>query len=157
MRSKLEYGCLVWNPFYIRYKTMIERVQRRFLKFLCFRIDGVYPERLMPYSNLTSRFNIVSLDLRRKQIAITFLYKILHNQIDANNLLSQINFLVPSFRSRSNRTFYCVRPRTNLYLKSPIYAMCNYFNQIGQNCDIHYDSLSYIIGVTTQFLGEDVI
>ena len=43
VRSKLEYCSLVWNPIYDCYIKSIESVQRKFLKFLIFRIDGRYP------------------------------------------------------------------------------------------------------------------
>jgi hypothetical protein len=45
VRSKLEYGSIIWDPGYQRYVGKIETIQRRFLKFLAFKTDGVYPER----------------------------------------------------------------------------------------------------------------
>ena len=45
VRSKLEYGSLIWYPYYINHKLALENVQRKFLKFLSFKIDSFYPER----------------------------------------------------------------------------------------------------------------
>jgi hypothetical protein len=41
VRSKLEYGSIIWDPSYQRYVDKIETIQRRFLKFLAFKTDGV--------------------------------------------------------------------------------------------------------------------
>ncbi|EFA12308.1 hypothetical protein TcasGA2_TC016103 [Tribolium castaneum] len=43
VRSRLEYGALIWNPIYNTYVVQLENVQRRFLKYLAFLSDGVYP------------------------------------------------------------------------------------------------------------------
>ncbi|KAJ3640988.1 hypothetical protein Zmor_027519 [Zophobas morio] len=32
--SKLEYASVVWSPYYLRHELILERVQRRFMKFL---------------------------------------------------------------------------------------------------------------------------
>uniref|UniRef100_V5GPT7 RNA-directed DNA polymerase n=1 Tax=Anoplophora glabripennis TaxID=217634 RepID=V5GPT7_ANOGL len=45
VRSKLEYCSLIWYPYYQIHTNKLEKVQRRFLKFLSFRIDGYYPNR----------------------------------------------------------------------------------------------------------------
>lgn len=42
VRSQLEYGSLIWNPYYNCHRMSIESVQRKFLKFLSFKLDGVY-------------------------------------------------------------------------------------------------------------------
>uniref|UniRef100_A0A6P7HH55 Uncharacterized protein LOC114348689 n=1 Tax=Diabrotica virgifera virgifera TaxID=50390 RepID=A0A6P7HH55_DIAVI len=52
VRTKLEYGSLIWNPIYAQYTTAVERVQKKFLKFLSFKVDGVYPARGCNYFNL---------------------------------------------------------------------------------------------------------
>lgn len=138
--SNLEYGSV--TPYYNCQKIIIEKVQRRFLKFLSFKMDGFYPVRNIVYILLTNRFNIDSPALRRKCSEISFLYKLLHNQIDSIELLSQIYFRVPFLNTRKSQTFYCVRGNTNLCLKSPLYHMCSTFNL---KCDINYDNLNYVL------------
>lgn len=145
VRSKLEYCSVVWSPYYVCYKILIERVQRKFLKYLSFREDGTYPERGVAYEILTSRFNIQTLHFRRHCASISFLYKLLHGGIDCSALLSQINYYVPGFNSRSTAVFYCSRARTNLCLKSPLYVMCSNFNKISHLCDINGDGLAVIL------------
>ncbi|CAH1383593.1 unnamed protein product, partial [Tenebrio molitor] len=43
VRSRLEYGSIIWSPYYVTYTNSIESVQRKFLKYLCFKEDGIYP------------------------------------------------------------------------------------------------------------------
>lgn len=157
VRSKLEYGSIIWYPFYNCYKISLERVQRRFLKFLAFKNDRIYPERGFPYNNLLSKFDVISLETRRKCACISFLYKIIHNKIDAIDILSQINFYVPPLRTRSSLPFYCTRARTNLNLKSPVYVMCTSYNMISHDCDIYNDNLRNIIKTAEQRLVDNIL
>ncbi|XP_044745912.1 uncharacterized protein LOC123307602 [Coccinella septempunctata] len=60
VRSKLEYGCVVWNPGYKIHIESLEKIQRRFLKYVSFKIDGVYPCRGIQDGYLLSRFNVNS-------------------------------------------------------------------------------------------------
>ena len=46
VRPHLEYGAPVWSPHLIKYKTLIENVQRRATKFIPGLYDTPYPERL---------------------------------------------------------------------------------------------------------------
>lgn len=150
--SKVSYCALIWDPYYDIHKFEIESVQRKFLKFLAFKVDGNYPERGISYSLLLNKFNFVSLEKRRAISSIKFLYNLLHNKIDCPYLLSQINFLVPRQQSRQSLTFYNERARTNVYIKSPIYSMCSNYNKICQYCDINLDSNNSISRVAHTYL-----
>lgn len=156
VRSKLEYGSIIWHPYYRNHKIIVERIQRKFLKFLSYKVDGIYPVRGVPYIPLINRFELVSLDLRRKCAFLTFLYKLLHNQIDSPELLGQLNFSVPRLSNRHNLTFYCNTPRTNMLLKSPVYVMCSNFNKLCHVCDIHFCSLRELIHIAVQYLDEEL-
>ena len=152
VRSRLEYAALIWYPYYNCQKLVIERVQRKFLKYLAFKTDGIYPERGISYSYLTDRFNVTSLDHRRICISLVFLHKLLHNMIDCPVLLSDINFNVPRINLRQNLTFRCKIPRTNILSKSPLHVMCENFNNLCHLCDIHHCSLNNLIDVAMQHL-----
>nr|CAH7752215.1 unnamed protein product [Callosobruchus chinensis] len=41
--SKLEYARLIWNPCYVTACESLEKVQRKFLKFMSYKMDGQYP------------------------------------------------------------------------------------------------------------------
>lgn len=147
VRSKLEYGSLVWYPFYLCHISALENIQRKFLKLLMFREDGLYPERGYDHILLLNRYNVKSLETRRKCSSISFLYKLIHNAIDCPSLLSQLYFLIPRPNSRHNFTFYCSYSRTNILINSPIHVMCDNYNKISHICDINCDSYRNILRI----------
>lgn len=142
VRSKLEYGSLIWYPFYNAQEVAVENVQRKFLKFLQYKISGVYPVRGYAQHLLLNAFNIQSLHLRRVLFAVSFIYKLIHNKIDCISLVNQISFRVPRLNARVSTTFHLPVARTNTLLRSPIYTMCNSVNDVGMICDIHHNSLN---------------
>lgn len=95
VRSKLEYCSNIWDPHYNIHVARIEGLQRKFLKYLVFKIDNTYPERGIEYQLLLDRFNLDSLELRRLLASLTCLFKLVHNIIDCPELLYLINFNVP--------------------------------------------------------------
>lgn len=145
VRSKLEYGAIIWNPIYDCHVNTLENIQRKFLKYLSFKLDGSYPPRGVENGQLLQRFNIDSLAVRRKTLGIKFLYNILHNKIDCASLLAQINFRVPRLVGRYDSTFQLHRARSNILLQCPLYFVCSTFNSISSVCDISEDRLSGIL------------
>ncbi|KAJ3655417.1 hypothetical protein Zmor_014549 [Zophobas morio] len=80
--SKLEYGSIVWSPLYLSHQLQLERVQRKFLKYISFKIDGSYPERGIDYSSLLHRHGLSSLSDRRGFQCSKFMLKLITNKID---------------------------------------------------------------------------
>ena len=144
VRTRLEYGSVVWHSMYKVHIQKIESVQRGFLKFLAFRESGVYPSRGYCHSLLLSRFNIVSLNTRRIISHVRFLIHLINNKIDCIWLLSKINFSVPRYTTRQQNMFYCSSCRSNLLMMSPIVGMCRFFNNISMRCDL-IDKFSDIV------------
>ena len=94
VRPMLEYGTEIWSPYLIEDKTRIERVQRYFTRKTCRRCK-------IPYSSYRDRLyklNIQSLEYRRIESDLLFLYKIIHNLID----VSTTNFF--SFHKHTHNT-----------------------------------------------------
>ena len=150
VRSKLEYGAIIWNPHYQIHKTSVEQIQRKFLKFMTFKSTGQYPERGVNNSTLLSTFNFKSLEFRRICYFLVFLFKLMHNKIDSPEMLVQLNIHVPRLHSRQNNMFYSERANTNVMLKSPIYCMCNYYNKINELCDLNVCSQKELIKCAKQ-------
>ena len=65
VRSRLEYSSIIFSPIYQVHISALEKIQRRFLKFLGFLEDGTYPLRGIPNDILLRRFNLQSLSCRR--------------------------------------------------------------------------------------------
>lgn len=145
VRSKLDYGGIIWNPIYACHVNSVESVQRRFLKYLVFKCDGVYPERGCDHSLLLTRFDELSLFIRRRILLVKFLFNLFHNIVDCPFLLSNISLLVPRLNARLSQTFFLDTPRTNILFQSPLYMMCHAFNGFCGICDIHNSPISLIV------------
>lgn len=139
--SKLEYCSVTWSPNYISYQLSIEKLQRRFLKFLTFKLEGVYPPRGTDYPLLLQSHNMQSLTARRDFHAARFVWKLVNNKIDSPLLLSQLNFSIPRASSRYVVTFALPTPRTNALLHSPIYNMSRIANNLYG--DIFNDTINH--------------
>lgn len=75
-------------------------VQRKFLKYSSFKIDGVFPVQGIPY-RLIERHNILPLNTRRKTASVAFLSKLLHSRVVWNVLVQKINIRLPRVNTRS--------------------------------------------------------
>jgi hypothetical protein len=107
VRSKLEYCSIVWSPIYRRGVDALESVQRKFAKYLLFKVIAEFPPRGTPNSVLYDMANLRSLNMRHNDSFLIFLYKIIHGIINSPFLLSQIYFNVPRANLRSGRFFLC--------------------------------------------------
>lgn len=123
VRSKMEYASTVWYPHYHHHQLLLERIQKRFLKYLSFKCDGVYPPRGTDYGSLLQRHELESLSHRRDIASGKLLFKLVNNEIDSPSLLGQVRFTVPHYNSRSVDTFWMSQARTNLLLKAPLNHM----------------------------------
>ena len=93
VRPKLEYASNVWSPNTIKYRSIIENVQRRATKFILnYPKDMSYPERLV-------ETNLLPLEFRREMSDLQLLYKAKMGLIsmDINKYLS---IYEPGYKSR---------------------------------------------------------
>ena len=148
VKSKLSYATLAWSPSYNYAIDRLEAVQRRFLKYLSFRLDGVYPQRGVNQLDLLNRFNFLPLKNARTCASLLFLYKLCNNCIDCPELLVKLNFLVPRVSTRNTDLFYLNTPNTNLFKKSPLYQTCSHYNTVHNqaNIDLFAQGLSNFRG-----------
>jgi hypothetical protein len=106
VRSKLEIK-IVWSPIYRRGVDALDSVQRKFAKYLLLKLIEEFPPRGTPNYVLYDMANLRSLNMRRNDSFLIFLYKIIHSIINSPFLLSQIYFNVPRANLRSGRFFLC--------------------------------------------------
>lgn len=151
VRSKLEYCSVVWDPYYLVYKQALERVQRKFLKYLHFRRHNSYPSR--GYSNdlLLGEFGVDSLERRRILASLVFFVRLVNRQIDCPGLLSQVSFRTSRPGSRHVVAFWCPQARTNVMLKSPIFTMTSHFNRVCNEFDIFGGSPSELHDLVNRY------
>lgn len=144
VRSRLEYASVVWSPCYAVHVQELETVLRKFLKFLSFRMDGVYPVVGHPQELLLQRFGLISLERRRQYASLLFLFKLVNSMIDCADLLRQFNFAVPRLEARFPDTFYITTPRTRTLQSSPIHTMCLIYSTVSDSIDIFFTSQNEI-------------
>ena len=158
VRSRLEYASLTWCPFYKKDITLIERVQRRYLKFVYLKINGNYPGHNLPYSVLLNCTGDQSLYIRRKLFGLKFVHGIINSNINVKYLLSALNLTVPVAGIRRSNLFTLSTPRTNELVRLPIYRICTDYNFIASDCDIFFQSITTIWNMYLSFCkSKDLI
>ena len=110
----------------------IERVQMKFVKFLCIKSNIQYSST--QYANLCKEFSLPILTVRRQQADLCFLHKCLNNVYRCSHIIAELPFHVPSRRLRSHPYFRTTSCRVNMRKFSFIPRVCNLFNQIVQEC-----------------------
>lgn len=128
--SKLEYASIVWYPIYACHHGSLERIHRKFLKYLSFKLDGVYPEIGVSQEELLQRHNIPALGARRDSHCVNLLSKLIHGEIDCPYLMSKVFFHVPRLSSRHEITFALPTARSNLLQRAPVVLMCRLANRL---------------------------
>ncbi|XP_075167476.1 uncharacterized protein LOC142239568 [Haematobia irritans] len=135
VRSRLEYACIIWNPYMIKYSNRIEQIQRRFLKFALRSINFSIPEP--SYLDKCRLIALKSLENRRMLQSQMFLYKIINGLVDCSDLLNLLSLNVPPRLLRHNKFFHIPLHRTNYSINEPITRALKEFNRINEyNLDI---------------------
>lgn len=102
VRSKLEFDAIVWDPYEKKYKMIVERIQRRFCRYLYKRTYGYYPF-LFPSLFVVGMVSMCTLELRRKLALLVHFIGVLRQQVDNPIVLSGIGLYVPSLYRRALR------------------------------------------------------
>jgi hypothetical protein len=136
VRSKLEYAGTVWNPYYACHKWSLEKVQRKFLKYLTYKTEGSYPQQGTNHLTLLDNHQFLSLYCRRQQAAAMFLINLLCNKIDCPELLGNVYFKVPNANLRKNYMFFYPTSRTNIGNNTPLINMMKTLNLVCESIDL---------------------
>ena len=96
VRSILEYGVLVWSPYYAVQINRIERIQRQFVRYALRMLPWEDPIRLPPYEHRCALIQLPTLANRRSLLQRLFIFDLLGNNIDSTELLKRVHFNVPS-------------------------------------------------------------
>ena len=129
VRPILEYNTPVWNPHLTCQSNKIENVQRKFVRYMCFK-ESIIRDNFT-YSNLLTRFNMLSLFQRRQVNDILTVHKVL-NKFDCDNILRCVNFHVPN--NTRFRKLFTTNFHTSNYLKdlglNRMLENCNRLNEV---------------------------
>ena len=117
IRPTLEYATTIWSPYLTKDKKMIERVQRYFTRKVCQRCRIPYAS----YKDRLSKLNIRSLEYRRVEYDLLFLYKIVNGLLDVNAAK-----FFDTTEAHHNTRSHDLRIRSKLPLKS--LSQSNFFS-----------------------------
>lgn len=134
VRSHLEYASEIWSPCYHKYIDRIERVQKRFIKFLCFHQR--VPYRSDNYLSLCKKYHLLPLSNRREISDCIFLLKTVRGDINCSDILSTFYFNVPSKSKRFNPPLRVPFASTNYRRNSYVVRVSNYFNKVCKQFDL---------------------
>lgn len=137
VRSNLEYASEVWNPQYEIYKSRIESIQKRFLRYLDFKSRQVSRD----YEHRCKRYHFLPLQMRRDISDICYLMKICKGIIDCPELLSKINFFTNQLAFRRRPLLRTTACKTNYRSNSFLFRACRTFNDVKVDIDLFHDSI----------------
>lgn len=143
-RFRLEYAFLVWYLYCMVHCNTLERIQRRFLKFLFFQIKQVHPEKHMNYMLLVDYFGFQSLLYKRILVTDKFVYNLVNGKIDCSDLLQMLTFRVPECFFSSVYHLLHLQKRTNLTLSPSVALICNNYNLYCREYDLFACSICKI-------------
>lgn len=147
VRSKLDYGSIVWNPYYAVHSNRIELLQKKFIKFALFSVHYCSP--FPSYEARCRLIHLETLSNRRSKSSILFLYKLICGLIDCPALLSCIGFNTPIRYLRHNEFFNIPTHRNNYSVFEPILRSLKEYNVISVKIDIDF---SYTFNVFKEIL-----
>ena len=144
VKSKLTFSSVTWNNLSQESTDQIEKVQKRFLRYLYFRKHNIYPHyKLHPVSSkdLLHEFQLVPLKDVRENQDIIFLFKILNGDVDCPELLQEVYFRINVKNTRSQDLLISrsKRPTANILLD----RLISCFNEYS-DIDPFADSTNYI-------------
>jgi len=101
VRSRLEFCSQIWNPTARTHVNKLERIQKKYLKHVCFKSNIMYDQ--FSYDELCEKFNLKSLQARRSISDLVFMKKILSNDINCPYLVGEVGYRVPQAASRRSQ------------------------------------------------------
>lgn len=161
VRSKLEFSAIGWDPRETKYAMMVERLQRKFARYIYKRMYGYYPY-LFPSLFVSGMIGIDTLEMRRKlQLAMHYCL-ILRNKVNNPVILNSMTLYVPDnyvvCGRRRHRLFAPVTPRTKHASNAPTLralTLLNAFVHDVQHIDIFNDSLCCMFNSLIVYLSYD--
>lgn len=137
VRSLLEYGSTIWNPYYHTYTHIVENIQRKFTRIVCYKF-GIPRDT---YQLRLQRLDMQSLFTRRLYFDELFLYKVVSGKLNTN-LNQSLNIHVPVRTTRFAPIFYIPSVASNIEYFSLALRLKRQHNDYFANIDLFDNSLS---------------
>lgn len=142
VRSILEYGLVIWDPIHKKYKNKIEKIQRKFIKWVEWKLTGYYPARGSNIDHLYTKYKLIKLTKRRLGTNAIFGLKILKGIIYCPTILSEIPIRLPS-TTRSTLPLYQQNINSVYKEKAPIQRIITAINYLSENSNNILDILDF--------------
>lgn len=171
VRSRLEFGAVVWDPHEDKYALLIERVQRKFARYAYKRLYGYYPY-LFPSMFVSGMVGLDTLQLRRTMLLLRHYFMVLCGKVDNPTTLQQMSLAVPRWRMLGTDTLSVEGPRRRPVQFSPLpgvrtvsgaaaptaraIATLNEFI-LYTDADIFFDNASKLYSLMASFLNRTII
>lgn len=140
VRPILEYGSLVWNPYYNNSIDRLERVQRKMVNYMLLKMNVNKDD--FDYLSRLKIVGLQSLRDRRLNRQVVFAFKVIHGMVDCTEVLAKFNFRVPSYSVRNSLLLEPEYHRTNYGKSSPFNDMFRSVNSVAAEIDLFSISLS---------------
>ena len=91
IRSTLDYAAVIWRPYNIQNKNALERIQKKFIKYICYRQNIEFHN--INYDNLLQNLNLITIEKRYIILDLITAYKILNSKYNCSETqnLNSIN------------------------------------------------------------------
>lgn len=134
LNSNLEFCSIVWHPSYAVHSARIESIQKQFVLY-ALRGNGWDRQNLPSYKYRCSLLDIESLERRRFNSSVFFMFDVLSGKIDSPEILSLIPFRIPSRALREHALFATTPHRTNYGKNGPCDRLIANFNRVAEVFD----------------------
>lgn len=134
VRSQLEYASQIWSPRYAVYINRIEQLQKKFLRYVCYRTNERYTSD--NYIDLCKKHHLLPLVNRRDIADVIFLLKIASGTVDCPELLSKIALRPPCRNLRYNSLLFLPPASTNYRQNAFLWRASNNFNILCKDVDL---------------------
>lgn len=158
VRSVLEYCSIIWNPQYITYKQIIERIQYKFIKHLNYRsyISSEDYEEACVYHKLSA------LDNRRVLADMAFLHGLCNGYIDCSDLLQRVMCICCPKKRTRHTSLFAIQRSSTYYAQNAVISRLQktYNNKFNNTVDLFCYSRSKfkheILGILNQSISSDL-
>lgn len=137
VRNILEYGSAIWNPYYHKYTNLIENIQRKFTRILCYKFKIIYKD----YAERLEKLDMTSLFNRRLYFDEILLYKIVSGKLNTN-LIHSFDIHIPRTFTRYAPIFYVSSASSNMESFALHLRLKRQHNEHFDNIDLSENSLA---------------
>ena len=131
VQSHLEYCSVVWLPFESIYKDKIERILKQFTMFARKEYPSVSNNyKITSYDQRLKSLDMVTLDRRRINVSIIFMYDLIHDLINCQSIRNDISVDSNSRTLRHNEYVKIIDKNMKLTLKAQLPQICKNSNRV---------------------------